>query len=304
MASDKHKELIKLIPELDTPPSDSNEYIEWLKACAHLDFLKENANSDEIIMLAQSENSFVYAAVITNERLLSLDEEKLVGWDGTPSRPAASYVSGGEQNFLVQRGFPSGFSEDSDGITQMIFVRTFEGAKDDERTYFEINQDYAHVTDIHWQTEHDAFVKCENGGISHVVSAMYDQKSNALVTFLREPLEEYLAATNSSLIRKFNFTLRRDYSSNSQEHLKNEFKNFFFSQENNGNTSYAAGVQIIPPKRKSSEIFKKLNERLNPSSQKYYQFSDQKWKELIKVALRLIKQEQDWKRKMIARASK
>ncbi len=262
MASDKHKELIKLIPEIDTPPSDSNEYLEWLKACAHLDFLKENAKSDEIIMLAQSENSIVYAAVITNERLLSLDEEKLVGWDGTPSRPAASYISGGEQNFLVQRGFPSGFSEDLGEITQMVVVRNFKGPNGDAQRYFEVKQDYVHATDIHWQSEHDAFVKYENGIQSHVVSATHDQKSNfSLVTFQREPLEEYLAATDSSLIRSFDFTLRRGLSTNSQVKLIKENKYLFYNQENNGNTSYVAGVQIISPNRTRFKIFKQLSER-------------------------------------------
>ncbi len=262
MSSDKHKELLKLIPELDKPPpSDSKEYLKWLKACAHLDFLKENANSDEIIMFAQSEHSIVYTAVITNERLLSLDEKTLLCWDGTPYRHAASDDPGSEQNFFAQRVFPSELSDDSDGVTQMIIVRTFKGPNDG-RNYFGIRQDYVHATDIHWQTEHDAFVKYENGGLSHVVSATHDQKSNiSLVTFQRDPLEEYLVVTNSSLIRSFDFTLHRGYSSNSQVNLKIEYKNFFYNQENSGNTSYAAGIQIIPPKRKSSEIFKQLSER-------------------------------------------
>ena len=264
MPSFEHKIIKNSIANLDMRPPDSQEFLEWIKAQAHLDLLNKNANDDEIIMSANGGYTFVYTALISNERLSSLDKEDLFEWDGNLYSSAATYGFGGDRHDVwVERGNHSRFSGGSSGIKQMVFMRTIEGAKDDDRRYFEINQDYAHVTGIHWRTEHDSFIRYdENGDISHVVSATYDQKSGiSLVTFQREPLEEFLAATGSSLIRRFDFSLiGKNFTqwSDGPERLIEENKNLFYRQKIDGNSAYTYGVQIISFNRDKSEIFKQI----------------------------------------------
>lgn len=262
MSSYEHKKLIDLVAKLDTPPENSEEFSEWIKARAHLNLLLQNANADEIIIFASGEYTFVHSAVISNNVLSSIDKEDLLDWDGAPYDSAASYVyGGGREDVWVERGDHSRFSDSSGGITQMAFIRTFEGAKDD-RDYFELNQEYAHLTGIHWRPEHDAFVRYDgNGDIDPIVSATRDrEKKVTLVSFKRRPLEEYLAATDSSIIRRFDFTLLRigsfsRWSDNPEDSIE-EHENFFYRQKVDGNAAYTNGRQIIPLSRTREDVFK------------------------------------------------
>ena len=93
----------------------------------------------------------------------------------------------------------------------MIFGRTFEGWTGSGRNYYELHQEYAHLTDIHWRPEKRAYCRFnEHGDLEPVVSitTREDKGSNmTLVSFKWKPLEEYLAASNASLVRMFDFTL-------------------------------------------------------------------------------------------------
>lgn len=292
MSSYEHKKLIELIVKLDTPPSDAKEFSEWIKARAHLDLLIQNASSNEIIMSANGEYTFAYTAVISNAELSSVDKDDLLEWDGSPYNAAASYVyGGGRDDVWIESDRKLRFQSTSDSITQLVFDRTFEGAKDDDRRYFEISQEYAHVTGIHWRPEHEAFVKYDdNGDIDPVVSATHDQENNiSLVTFKREPLEEYLAATDSSLIRRFDFTLLRRNSfsgwSKNPENFIEENEYFSYRQKIDGNAAYTSGRQIIPLSRPKSDIFKQIKGG-GEQPQEYADFVIHDWRNdlIIKVS--------------------
>ncbi len=285
LSSYEHKKLIDLIAKLDTPPENPEEFSEWIKARAHLDLLLHNANSDEIIMFASGEYTFVHSAVISNNVLSSIDKEDLLDWDGAPYDSAASYVyGGGREDVWVERGDSSRFSDASDGITQMVFIRTFEGAKDD-RDYFELNQEYTHLTGIHWRPEHDAFVRYDrNGDIDPIVSATHDrEKKVTLVSFKKGPLEDYLAATDSSIIRRFDFTLLRRGSfsrwSDNPENSIEEDENFFYRQKVDGNAAYTNGRQIIPLSRAREDVFKQKKANFfGEEVQEYAEFIIYDWR--------------------------
>ena len=177
------------------------------------------------------------------------------------------------------------FKNIPNSITQLVFERTLEGAKDDDRRYFEINQDYAHITDIHWRSEHGAFVKYDHhGDIDPIVSATHNQQHNvSLVSFKRHPLEEYLAATNSSLIQRFDFTLlkRGSFSgwSKDPEKFTDETQDFFYRQKLDGNSAYTTGIQIIPISRAKQDIFKQIkNGFTGGHAQEYATFIIHDWR--------------------------
>jgi hypothetical protein len=95
---------------------------------------------------------------------------------------------------------------------QLVFGRSFEGLKGDDRNYFEILQEYTHLADIHWRSEQRAYCRfIERGDFDPVVSITWGQRRQGvtLVSFKRELLEYYLAASSSALVRMFDFTLFR-----------------------------------------------------------------------------------------------
>ena len=82
-----------------------------------------------------------------------------------------------------------------------------------------------------------------------------DHGGISLVSFKRRDLEEYLAATDSALVRLFDFTLfRRDGNydfmgwSDEPEQLIIETADLFYRQKvDSGKAAYTRGIQIIRP---------------------------------------------------------
>ena len=214
MPSFEHKRIVKAIADLDRSPSEADEFAVWIQAPKHLEFLRQNVRSHELVIYASGEFSFVHAAVVPNDRLTALSQNELLQWDGTPYRSIASYVwGGGRDDVWLERLSDSESSWDLPGAIQLVFGRTFEGWSGSERLYFEINQEYTHVTGIHWRPEERAYCRFdESGDLEHVVSitGRSEKLRDVLcVSFKRAPLEEYLTATSSSLVRRFDFTLYR-----------------------------------------------------------------------------------------------
>ena len=79
--------------------------------------------------------------------------------------------------------------------------------------YFEVSQDYSHLSEAHYLPEHSAYCRFdERGDLEQIVtvsSKTPDDDDLSLITFKRGPLEAYLAASSSALVRMFDFTLFR-----------------------------------------------------------------------------------------------
>jgi hypothetical protein len=81
----------------------------------------------------------------------------------------------------------------------------------------------------------------------------------ALVTFKWEPLEEYLAASESSLVRMFDFTLLRKSGfggwSRERDAELHQGEDLFYRQKVDGShAAYTQGVQIIRPRRAKEAV--------------------------------------------------
>jgi hypothetical protein len=264
LPSYEHKKLIERIARLDEAPSDSARYANWIKADGHLSLLRDNAAEDELIVYASGDYTFVHAVVVANDKLSPVDQEDLLHWSCNPYKTIAGYVSeGGRADVWIERGMHSSGAKTLEDARQLVFGRTFEGWTGNDRTYFEILQEYAHLTDIHWRPEQRAYCRFDkHGDVDHVVSITTNDHGRGvtLVSFKREPLELYLAASKSSLIRMFDFTLlRREGFTNwpeGDEDVFNEDDGFSYRQKiAAGHAAYMRGVQIVRPTRSQPEIF-------------------------------------------------
>jgi hypothetical protein len=265
MPSYEHKRIIETIARLDVPPVDAAAFSEWVTAGTHLTFLRENAHENELVIYGSGDFTFVHAIVVPNDRLVPINRDDLLGWSCNPYTSIASYVSGGgREGMWVERGMHGCGSKTLEAGMQLVFGRTFEGWTGIDDTYFELHQEYSHLCGIHWRSEHRAYCKFdENGDIDPLVSVSLRQGTGndvSLVSFKRDPLDEYLAASNSSLVRMFDFTLlrRHDFTKwpDGPEQLIQEAEDLFYRQKViPGHAAYTRGVQIIRPRRSKQEIF-------------------------------------------------
>ncbi|AGY57717.1 hypothetical protein [Gloeobacter kilaueensis] len=284
-----HKKIIEKITNLDEAPSDSGRFAEWIKADAHLTFLRENAVDDEVVIYALGKYSLIHSAVVSNERLFPINREDLMGWSFNAYSSIASYVSGGERKGVwLERGLTGTGTNTLEGAVQLVFARTFEGWSEPGRDYLELNQEYAHLAEIHWRPEKRAFCRFNgNGDIEPVVSVTNrgDRGSSAaLVTFKWEPLEEYLVASNSSLVRMFDFTLYKgsgfaDWSSEPAQDFP-EAEDFFYRRKiNSGTGAYTRGVQIIGPRRPTQAVQSDImNGWMSQKNKQYVEFIAYDWR--------------------------
>lgn len=269
MSSYEHRKLIENIKHIDELPAKSDEFSEWIKARAHLEFLRRNACSDEVIIYASGEYTFIHTLVVSNHLLTPIDRNDLLLWSCNPYRSIASYVwGGGRDDVWLERGAHSMGAKTLENATHLVFGRTFDGWSGQDRTYFELNLEYSHIADIHWRPEHHAYCRYNQyGDIDNIVSITTRQDKTplevSLVSFKWEPLEEYLTATDSSLVRMFDFTLLRRGSFSGwpkgEENNIDEEDHLFYRQKIlPGNAAYTRGVQIISPRRKKEDVFSEM----------------------------------------------
>ena len=261
----EHKKLIKAISQLDEVPTDAQAYSDWIYAEAHLEFLQENAQTNELAIYASGEYTFVNSVIVPNTSLFPIDQDDLMGWSLDPCTLSAGYVTGGGRDDVwIERGLDRTGTQALDDAMQLIFCRTFEGWTGPGRNYYELNQEYTHLANIHWRPENRAYCRFdENGDIEPIVSvSTREDKGNdvALISFKWEPLEEYLATSNTSLVRMFDFTLLRlsGFSGWSNEPPKKTYDSdqfFFYRKVMPGYAAYTRGIQIIRPRRPEKDVF-------------------------------------------------
>jgi hypothetical protein len=264
----EHKQLVETITKLDEVPIDSDNFSKWITAESHLEFLQQNALADEIAICALGAYSFVNTVAVRNYKLKQVDSNDLLGWNFNAYMPIASYTIGGRRKSVwIDRGLSRTGSKSLNGAVPLVFGRTFEGWSGPGRNYFELHQEYMHLTDIHWRPEKRAYCRYdEHGDLESIVSitAQEDRENKlALVSFKWSPLEEYLVASNASLVRMFDFTLyqRTKFSGweSGQERLFSDSPNLFYRQKVvPAHAAYTRGIQIIRPRRPQRVIYQAL----------------------------------------------
>lgn len=287
MPSYAHKKLAERIAAVDQAPEDEAGFADWIKAGGHLDLLHDNAQDDEIIVYGSGPHFFVHSLVVANDKLTPVNEEDLLGWSCNPFTSIASQVWGGGRNDVwIERGDRHRGADTLSDAMDLVFARTFEGwADEDERTYFEVHQEYTHLSGIHWRPEHRAYCRFDdNGDLAHVVSVTNKHVTAndvSLVSFSWGPLEEYLTLSNSSLVRMFDFTLLR-YGSfggwpTGAEEYGRHGDNLFWRQKVSGSeAAYTRGVQIIRPRLPVERVYGAV--KGHKQEPKYAEFIAHDWR--------------------------
>lgn len=284
-----HKKLIEAIAKLDEVPEDSQAFSEWIKAEAHLSFLRQNAQMDELVIYASGEFTFINTVVVPNDRLTPINREDLMRWSLSPYKSIAGYVwGGGRDDVWLERGLSGTGTTTLEGALQLIFGRTFEGWSGPGVNYYELHQEYAHLARIHWRPEMRAYCRYnDDGDLDPLVSVTSrdDKGSNmALVSFKWEPLEEYLAVSRTSLVRMFDLTLlRRSEFSGWSDEAPDEIQesdHFFYKRKvMPSHAAYIRGVQIISPHREEKTIFTGIKQGWSgKKDKKYAEFTAYDWR--------------------------
>ncbi len=173
MVNYAHKKMADAIASIDTPPHDPEAFQKWIRAGTHLSFLQEKAHSNERLIYASGPYMFVHSIAVPLDALATGKPDDLLEWSADPFGSIAGYVSGGgRETMWIERGNDQRGAPALNKGVDLVFRRTFEGWTGAGRTYFEINQEYAHLSGIHWRPEQNAYCCYDvNGDLADIVSA-------------------------------------------------------------------------------------------------------------------------------------
>ena len=287
MPSYEHNKLIERISQIDKLPEDPAKYAIWLEADAHLSFLQDNAEEDELIIYACSNYIFIHAVVVSQNSLCPLDQDDLLGWNGNPFSLCSGYAWGsGRDDVWIERDSLIHETKTLESARQLIFAREFVGLHSEARIYYEVLQEYTHITGIHWTPEHNAYCRFDGRGeLEHTVSitSKNTPQDVSLVSFKREPLEEYLAASRYTLVQMFDFTLwkKGDFIAwpDRPEDVVKKNHIFFRQKIDPKKAAYTRGVQVLQPKRSNGEIFSSIKgEPTERDDSQYIEFLAYDWR--------------------------
>ena len=286
MPSYEHKKLVERIEQINNLPDDPAEYTDWIKAGTHLSLLQNNAEEDELIIYAGGKYIFIHGVVVNKNNLCPLDQDDLLDWNGDPFSLCAGYAWGsGRDDVWIERSGLIHGTKTLESARQLIFARGFAGLQSNASMYYEVLQEYTHCTDIHWKPEQNAYCRFDEfGDLEHVVSITAENtfQGVSLVSFKREPLEEYLVASQSVLVQMFDFTLGRLGDMNwryAPENLIKKTHIFFRQKLDLGKSAHTRGVQIIRPRRSDSEIFASIKgEPTGRDESQYVEFLAYDWR--------------------------
>ncbi len=256
MTTYEHKKTAETIASIDKPPDEPEAFQKWIRAGAHLAFLEENADVNELVVYASGPRSYIHSIAVPLDALASGKTVDLLNWNADPFGSIAGYVSGGGRDTMwIERGNDQRGAPALNAGINLVFSRTFEGWSGPGKDYFEIHQEYTHLSGIHWRPEQSAYCRFDqNGDLSPIVSASISDNNQdvRLVTFTWLELEEYLAIGEFALVRMFDFTLLRSGQfvgwGDGPEQIVRRSDDFLYRQNVTGNAAYTRGVQIIRPR--------------------------------------------------------
>ncbi|MDE2804136.1 MAG: hypothetical protein OXN18_03215 [Gemmatimonadota bacterium] len=206
-----HQTLLDRIRSLTKCPADEASFDTWISARGHLALLAQNSREeDELIVYVAAKSFFVDTAIVPRAELTQSDQTDLLQWSSHPG-PVASYSTSFDNGpFTIVRGNSFHGSKLLAAATRLVYPRKLVGLKTDDSYYMEVFQEYLHLSECHWRPERGAYCRFDdNGDFDPIISVSVKEAGVTLVSFSREDLEEYLAASDSLLVRFFDFTLTR-----------------------------------------------------------------------------------------------
>lgn len=272
MVSFEHKGLVDLLEKADATPGDPSEFSEWFRGRRHLALLRQDVQEGELILAALGPayscvNSYV---VSVNHPALSDPAADLKGCSPNPlHNNAARYSwawSSGSDNEKPRAEFRAGgmLPDLPRDVTPLVYFRTIDGLTSPEGPSVEIDQPFAHVSDIHWLEQRRSYSRLDHRGdwddIVSVATAR-QRPGTDLVSCHRTALDLHLIAMDAVLVRAFEFLMHRpakaleiEYSVHVDRDVTDDRGLQYVEQINEGNFGAIRGVQIIAPRLSASEM--------------------------------------------------
>lgn len=165
MTSYAHRSLLHKIDILSKEPKNPKNVDDWLAAKPHLHLLSENAREPELILYLGTNHAYVNSVLVPSSALVPFDKDDLLSWSIFGSGSVASYVTGGgDETIRVEPSRHVSGSTTLRNAKRLVLLREIDGLAGEDGMYFELDQPFLHVSEIHWRREHQAYCRLDDNG--------------------------------------------------------------------------------------------------------------------------------------------
>lgn len=268
------------------PEGDATDWL--LGAEAGVEFLRQNATRDEIVIYASAGAVYLHGVLAPTTQVTPANQDDLLNAYVTPEDSwCIQRAWGGGEGHRIYLEPPLSHPGCSSlvGGEKLIFHRSFHGVTE-SRWSLELSQKLVHSLGVYWVEERSAYCRLnERGDIEDVIRVLWLDHAEAkgspvVVTILIKELTSYMALTGSSLVLKFDFTRTdRNFVGWSQDH-QDRFSapDLFYSIGRSANASYAHGCMIVRSKVTVEDLIQEWKDSEDPGKKKYAIFKVQDWK--------------------------
>jgi hypothetical protein len=270
-----------------TPSAEGGRFDKWLEQEDVREFLKENAREHDIVVYASLQHTFIHAVLVPNSLLHPVDADDLLKWSANPTETWNIWSTQDDIGLSPPLDHPG--SKTLKGGEQLIFTRFFEG-RISRKSYVEVLQKFAHIFDIHYVPEQDAYCRLdEHGDVVELVKVTSipekrESRAGRFVTIDRKLLDEYMVLTDSSLVQLFDFTRVNfeEFVGWSDDREETRIANgdlYGRLTIDPGNGSYFRGFQIIRSRSTVQSIVNRIWE--SEGERQYASFIAVDWKNKV-----------------------
>lgn len=285
-------DVIAALKQLSTAPTEDAAFNEWLEFKDTVAFLRANARENEFVVYASLQHAFMNAIAVPTSAVNPPDVEDLMSWNcnATTSWGVCTTFSKPPSISIAPPLDHTGSKTLNQG-EQLVFARHFEG-RIGRKNYHEVLQKFIQVFDLHFLEERNAYCRFDkHGDIEDVICivalpSIGGAYGGTVIMFNRNVLDEYLALTDSVLVRTFDFTHYRpsQFGGWSAPHLA-EYKTdndlSYRSHLEPGHASYLRGFQIVRPVTTKESLIKRYDHAAPDEERQYASFIAHDWKNKV-----------------------
>jgi hypothetical protein len=253
---------------------------EWLVAAENsIEFLKESAQSEEVVIYAIGPATMIHAVLAPLKQVTPADQEDLMhAFVQTDESWAIQKSYGGGEGHRVYLEAPLRHGKSLTGGEKLVFCRSFHGVQKSESP-IELSQKLVHTLDLHFVPERNAYCRLDRFGdiedVIRVIRIESDSETESItaVTILARDLSTYMTLTDMALVYFFDFTrIKSGNFCGWGEHprFEREAPDLFYHGGHIGNASYVNGRMIVRSSISLKQLVDEWKEESHPTRKKEY----------------------------------
>jgi hypothetical protein len=270
-------------------PNDAKHFNEWIEQNDICPFLEREIQDEHIIIYASLPYTFINSALIPATDFDEADIQDLLKWDLSPDSSWGEVYS--SDSVWVERPLASSDSKLLREGEQILISRYFDGDSS-MQPYYELTQKIAHILDIHFMSERDAWCKLNKfGDIEDVVkitkiNSKDREYDGTIISMQKKALGKYAALIDYTLLRMFDFTRYKrgsfgGWHNGTEKSLEGGNNIFGRLVVEPGYGSYARGIQIADIRIDKQQLIKTWGRSIDEEEKKYATFIAHDWKNKV-----------------------